>query len=190
MSVYFISVIPIYSIVPQAESVPVATFSFKPLVESDLDMLFAWFRQPYIEKLWKEPKDFGIFKSKYMKHITTQDIAPFIACIQDTPVAYIQYHYTNAEDRAIVNDFSIPEKSIGIDVFIGNPKYLNKGYGATLLKEFIAFIKDREPNCEAIIIDPATNNDRAIACYKKLASRHWVNIFHRMAPLETALVRS
>ena len=103
-----------------------------------------------------------------MKHIKTQDIAPFIAYIQDQPAAYIKYHHTNAEDRAIVHDFPIPEKSIGIDLFIGNPEYLNKGYGTTLLKEFITFIKASEPDCKAIIIDPATDNDRAIACYKKV----------------------
>ena len=158
---------PLYTMAPSTNA-PESTFIFKSLTQNDLPMLFEWFKQPYIEELWKEPKNFEIFKSKYMKHITSQDIAPFIAYIKDTPVAYIKYHHTNEDDRAIVHDFAIPEKSIGFDLFIGNPEHLNKGYGTTLLKEFIAFVKANEPDCQAIIIDPATDNDRAIACYKKV----------------------
>ncbi|CAN5196769.1 N/A [soil metagenome] len=158
-------VLSLFALAPSQAMEQVNTFS--PVTKADLPMLFEWFQQPYIAELWKEPKDFKTFETKYLKQISTQYIIPFIAYIGNNPVAYIQYHHTNAEGRALVNDFTIPEKSVGFDLFIGNPEYLNKGHGTKLLKEFIAFVKTQEPECQAIVIDPATDNDRAIACYKK-----------------------
>lgn len=155
------------------------TFTFKPVTKADLPLLFEWFAQPYIEKLWKEPKEYATFEAKYLKDIASKRIIPFIGYIQDEPVAFIQYHHTDEIDRGLAPEANIPVDSVGIDLFIGNPDYLNKGYGTKLLQEFMVFVKGLEPQCQAIIIDPATDNDRAIACYKKVGFK---TIGERMAP--------
>lgn len=144
------------------------TFTFKSVTQADLPLLFDWFKQPYIEELWKEPKEYATFEAKYLDQIATKSIIPFMAYIQDNPVAFIQYHHTDELDRGLAPEANIPVASVGFDLFIGNPDYLNKGYGTKLLQEFMVFVKGLEPNCQAIIIDPATDNDRAIACYKKV----------------------
>jgi RimJ/RimL family protein N-acetyltransferase len=143
------------------------TFNFKPLAESDLPFLFEWFAQPYIAQLWKEP-DWRTFQEKYRKRISSNDIFPFVAYIDDKPIAYIKYHHVKDDDRALFPNVEIPAFSIGLDLFIGNPNYLGKGYGTHLVKEFIQFVQKIEPHCTTIIIDPAVDNHRAIRCYEKV----------------------
>jgi RimJ/RimL family protein N-acetyltransferase len=144
------------------------SFNFKLLTEADLPLLFKWFQQPYIAKLWVEPKEWTPFKEKYAKRLSSKEIFPFLAFIGEEPIAYIKYHFVSDEDRALFPDVELPKGSIGLDLFIGNPEYVGKGFGTQLLKEFISFLKKVEPKCTTIIIDPAPDNDRAIACYKKV----------------------
>lgn len=146
-----------------------ASFTFTCLQESDLPLLFTWFQQQYIAQLWKEPADYETFKEKYIaQYINASDLHPFIAYRNEKPIGFIKYHHMNDEDRAVFPNVEFPHLSVGIDLFIGEPAYLNKGYGTRLLKEFTAFTKKREPACKTIMIDPAVDNERAIACYKKV----------------------
>lgn len=143
-------------------------FNFKLVTETDLSLLFTWFQQPYISQLWKEPTDWAIFREKYVRRMSEQEFFPFLAYIDKKPIAYIKYHHVNDEDRAVFPDVTIPEGSMGIDLFIGDSDYLNKGYGVRLLTEFIEFVKKLEPSCTTIMIDPAVDNLRAIKCYQKV----------------------
>lgn len=145
-----------------------ATFRFKPLKESDFDFLYTWFMQSYVAELWKEPHDINEFKKHYRKKIALPNDFHFLACIDAKPIGYIQYHRISEYDRNIYKEILMPEGSIGLDLFIGDPNYLNKGYGTKLMIDFIAFAQQREPKCTTIFIDPAPDNHRAIACYKKV----------------------
>ena len=147
---------------------PLPLFRFKSLEEADLPLLFDWFKQPYIAQLWKESCVYSVFKEKYIKHIASESNFPLIATMEGRPIAYLIYHYVNDEDRANFPGVDLPHLTIGLDLFIGDPSYLNKGYGTQLIKEFITFLKQKEPICRALTIDPASGNDRAIACYKKV----------------------
>ncbi len=143
-------------------------FAFKPLVQADFALLFKWFQQPYIAKLWKEPQEWDFFKDKFTARLGSIDTFSFIAYLNDRPIGYIQYHLVNDDDRTLFPDISLPLNSVGIDLFIGEPECLNRGYGTKLLADFIEHIKKLEPNCMKIIIDPAPDNHRAIACYQKV----------------------
>lgn len=142
------------------------SFTFKPLALNDLSLLFNWFCQPYIADLWPEPKLFSEFEAKWVEHIKRDH--KFIAYLGDIPIAYIQYYRVTDEDRIKFHSVYIPEPSVGCDLFIGSPEYLGKGYGTQLIQQFIQYLQDKEPVCKAIIIDPASDNYRAIACYKKV----------------------
>lgn len=143
-----------------------AIFAFKPLTLMDLPLLFSWFCQPYVAQLWPEPKIWAEFETKWSEHYNRDH--KFIAYLDNTPFAYIQYYHVTDEDRAKFHAEFIPEPSIGCDLFIGDPDYLGKGYGTELIKQFIEYAKHLEPTCKAVLIDPASDNYRAIACYKKV----------------------
>lgn len=144
-------------------------FSFELLTESNLPLLHNWFMQDYIFKLWPESRDFEIFKTKYLAKLKLDSTTfPFVAYYNRRPIAYIQYFRTDAYDQEQYPGVDIPVGSIGMDLFIGEPDCLGKGLGERLLRDFIDFVKLREPDCKLIIIDPAVDNKPAIKCYKKV----------------------
>lgn len=144
------------------------SFAFQRLNEADLPLLFNWFKQPYIAQLWKEPQEWDAFQAKFIPRLSSSDSISFIAHRGNNPLGYIQYHYVTDEDRALFPDIVLPPHSIGLDLFIGEPECLNKGYGTLLLAAFIEFLTKREPLCTTMIIDPAPDNLRAIKCYEKV----------------------
>lgn len=144
----------------------IINFVFKSLVLKDLPLLFAWFAQPYIAQLWPEPKTYAEFETKWVENIKRDH--KFIAYIDNKPIAYIQYYHVTDKDRAAFSHSIIPEPSVGCDLFIGDPGYLGKGYGTQLLQQFIHHVQQAESACKAMIIDPASDNYRAIVCYEKV----------------------
>jgi len=59
------------------------------------------------------------------------------------------------------------EGTVGIDQFIGEEKYINRGYGTQMIQQFIKKLFEN-PSIRKIITDVAPNNLRAINCYKKV----------------------
>lgn len=144
------------------------SFTFKLLTPQYFMLLFNWFQQDYIAQLWVEPKEWQEFEKSWQEKIKQPGVFKFLAYIDQEPVAYIHYFRVNDTDRSYFPGVDIPQHSIGLDLFIGNPAYLNKGLGAQLIKEFIQFVQTLEPQCTTIIIDPAPDNIRAIKCYEKV----------------------
>lgn len=151
-------------------------FTFKLLTPQYFLLLFNWFQQDYIAQLWVEPKEWQDFEKSWQEKIKQPGVFKFLAYIDQEPVAYIQYFRVSDWDRQHFPGVDLPEGSIGLDLFIGNPAYLGKGYGAKLLEDFISFVKTIEPTCTTIIIDPAPDNIRAIKCYEKVGFKK-VGIF-------------
>lgn len=56
--------------------------------------------------------------------------------------------------------------TVGIDQFIGEKDYVNRGYGTQMICVFIKQIFTN-PSIKKIIIDVDPNNHRAIHCYEK-----------------------
>lgn len=59
-----------------------------------------------------------------------------------------------------------PPGTFCMDLFIGDETYLDKGYGAAIVRAFIDYIFAHF-DANRILIDPAADNKRAIRCYEK-----------------------
>jgi RimJ/RimL family protein N-acetyltransferase len=64
---------------------------------------------------------------------------------------------------------------VGIDQFIGEEDYVNKGVGQETIKMFVELITQKcRPR--SIILDPAPDNKRAVRCYEKLGFKHYETV--------------
>jgi len=74
-------------------------FLFKPLTESDLQLLCEWLNQPHLQKWWRKGNiSLDMVREKYLPRISGADTAkPFVALLNERPVGDIQY-YLMAED--------------------------------------------------------------------------------------------
>lgn len=93
------------------------------------------------------------------------DVMSCILELNNTPIGYLQYYKIDEEDK---EKFELDNELTGhgIDLFIGEKEYWNKGYGTRLLKLMIKFIFNN-CNSDFICIDPQTWNKRAIRAYEK-----------------------
>lgn len=76
-----------------------------------------------------------------------------------TGEAYEEYGYENRNETVY-----------GIDQFIGEPDYWNRGIGTEYLKLVLQFLQE-EKQADAVIMDPHQDNTRAIKCYQKAGFR-------------------
>lgn len=139
-------------------------FTFKPLQESDLNLLCQWLSKPHVKEWWNEQLTDEEIKSKYLKRVGDTIVIPFIACLDDNPIGFIQYYHANKVGGGWWPDEN--EGTVGIDQFIGEENFINRGLGTKMIRAFVdqLFLHS---NIKKIITDPDPKNLRAIRCYEK-----------------------
>jgi RimJ/RimL family protein N-acetyltransferase len=150
--------------------------TFKRATEHDAQLIYSWFKEPYVAQWWPVPESNEGFLDYFLPRIRSRDTFPFVVYINDIPFGYIQYYYINRTHEKTGGDWlphGLPEKTtVGIDQFIGDPQYLHKGYGALMIKEFIAYLHQLESHITTIVLDPSPDNIVAIKCYEKVGFKH------------------
>ena len=134
---------------------------FRPLTSDDFLLLLAWLSKEHVKRWWNDGDD---TLEKVANHYGKEekDVARFILIEEgnsEKPLGYFQYYFNQ-------------DGSIGIDQFIGEESYLNRGIGEKAIRMFIQMIM-RQHNPTAIILDPSPDNKRAIRCYEKVGFKHY-----------------
>jgi RimJ/RimL family protein N-acetyltransferase len=128
----------------------------------DFSQMLEWLSKAHIKQWWNDGDD-TLEKVALHYGKKSDDVKRFIlvevkkSC--EKPIGYFQYYFAS-------------DNEIGIDQFIGEEDYLDKGVGERTIKMFINLIVERE-NPTSIILDPSPNNKRAIRCYEKVGFKHY-----------------
>lgn len=138
---------------------------FKSLNVDHIALLISWLQRPHITPFWQETNNLAELEEKFLIKLPHQSVYAFIIEHNNKPIGYIQYY----EATKVGEGWWPDEKpnNYGIDLMIGEEKYLNKGLGPQIIKEFIEFLKSRHTNVDSIIIDPEPTNTRAIRAFEK-----------------------
>ena len=137
-------------------------FKFRLMVSGDFPQMFEWFSKEHIKQWWNDGDD-TLEKVALHYGEKSDDVKRFILVEMkegcEKPIGYFQYYFA-------------PDNQIGIDQFIGEENYIDKGVGEKTIKMFIELIMRRhKPN--AIVLDPSPDNIRAIRCYEKVGFEHY-----------------
>ena len=148
---------------------------FTPLTASDIAKFQKWLRQPHVLEFWTDPLTDEEIQRKYEGHIQSAWVFPYLIWHQDQPIGYIQaYHATSEGNGWWPNE---KEGTYGMDLYIGEPTFLNRGLGSQVLQHFIRYF-EKEHKVAKWIIDVSPENPRAIRCYEKAG-------FKRTGPVDT-----
>lgn len=137
--------------------------------EQDYKVMLKWLCDKEVQKYY-EGRDKEFTYDSVVKHYQPRSNGEsyVISCIleyNNDPIGYLQYYEIDEEDN---EKFELDNEltGYGIDIFIGERDYWNKGYGTRIMKLMIKFIFD---HCRSdfICIDPQTWNKRAIRVYEK-----------------------
>ncbi len=152
------------------------TITFEPLNESHFPLLLKWLQMPHVKKWWDQDVTYtmDLVKEKFGKN--THGIAlsknsnnktyAYIICFNKEMIGYIQAY--NAHNFAHENDLDLSAISgsiCGVDLFIGDSKFLYRGIGAQILNEFERQIL--ASHFDWCLIDPAKDNLSAIKAFAK-----------------------
>ena len=137
-------------------------FKFRPLTSKDFPLLLEWLSKSHVKEWWDDGED-TLEKVSLHYGEEDSDVAKFILIeIKEgieKPIGYFQYYFAS-------------EDSIGIDQFIGEEDYINRGIGERTIKMFVQMII-HEHHPTSIIPDPSPDNKRAIRCYEKVGFRYY-----------------
>jgi aminoglycoside 6'-N-acetyltransferase len=138
----------------------VSAVSFEPLREDHREMLRSWLSAPHAQAWWGEPQE----ELRLIYAIEDGEHEPYIAYVNDAPVAYIQAWWpTKHPDYPWQH--GMPPTTRGIDITIGETENLGKGYGPLIIKHFSAKLFGE--GATRLIIDPDKTNAHAISAYLK-----------------------
>jgi RimJ/RimL family protein N-acetyltransferase len=144
-------------------------FAFRWLDESDLPLLHRWLNAPHVLEWWDRPGPTpDEVRAKYLPRVTgMHDVTPYIICLGEIPLGYIQL-YPIRHGTWGRHD---PGSSAGLDLFIGDSRYLRRGLGPRILRQFLEEIVFRDEAVNACFIDPSPRNRIAIRAFEKAGFR-------------------
>jgi len=136
-------------------------FSFDPLSFDHLNRLHRWLQKPHVREFWD---DGGRTLEDVKQHyFYRSNVHSWIASIQGEPFAYLQMSLISENDEmAMWRDRE--KNTLGIDLFIGETRYLGKKLSVPLINAFITQCLKNYFPCR-ILVDPDSENTRAIKTY-------------------------
>lgn len=142
-------------------------FSFKPVVESDLPLLYSWFKKAHVDQWWPVSADKEDFFQSFLERIRLGIKKPYLVFYAGEPIGYIQSYTVDQSTHSWLPEISKYTKIIGIDQFIGEEGLLYKGLGPCFIKAFIDDVL-LGAGYHKVLVDPDPSNSAAIRCYEKV----------------------
>ncbi|MEN1937944.1 GNAT family N-acetyltransferase [Paenibacillus sp. 102] len=137
------------------------------VIEDDANTISKWLTNPEVLQYY-EGRDNLQSLEQVRKKFISYSISDVKRCLVEyagKPIGYIQIYPVDSEWKNLYG--YVENQNIwGMDQFIGEPTYWNRGIGTELVKAAITYIID-ELEAEAIAMDPRVSNERAIHCYEK-----------------------
>jgi len=144
--------------------------SFRRLTEPDVPLLHRWLNAPHVLEWWDRPGPApDEVREKYLPRvIEPSDATPYIICREGLPIGYIQLY--SVEPGA----WGLPDvrPGVGVDLFIGDARYLHRGLGPEILRQFVREIVFRDETVTTCYIDPSPRNRIAIRAFEKAGFRY------------------
>jgi len=134
-------------------------YAFRDMSSADLSLIRRWLATPEVVRWWGEPdQQFELVSGD----LDDPDMDQFIVSIGGRPFAYIQSYALSAWNQG----FGIqPDKTRGVDQFIGEPDLIGCGHGSRFIRGFVGELLST--GIPRIVTDPDPANTRAVRAYEK-----------------------
>lgn len=141
--------------------------------DSDFCIFLKWMTDPETMKYWEGMTVHYTYDKvvKEYQEILADQVTPCVIEYQQKAIGFCQFCVLDAEVYEVPKEeyerFVIPSDVVyGIDIFLGEVQYRDRGIGTKCLKLLMEALFDKY-GADVLMIDPKTHNQRAIACYHK-----------------------
>ena len=141
--------------------------NIRQLKESDVPLLAKWLSNPKVLQYYEgRDNPFNDVKVKNIFFTKDPSIQMCIVVYENIEIGYIQFYKLDDESKIEYGYENTNEVIYGMDQFIGEIDFWNRGIGSLLVSSMVNFLVDNQ-NAEKVVVDPQTWNMRAIKCYEK-----------------------
>lgn len=128
--------------------------------------LLKWLSNPKVLEFY-EGRDVIFNMEEIIRKFFNRDdeVSRCMVVYQGKDIGYIQYYPINKATSTLEEYFEM-ERVYGLDQFIGDSNYWNKGIGTQLISSMVNYLKTQK-EATRIVMDPMTSNGRALKCYEK-----------------------
>ncbi|WP_336785111.1 GNAT family N-acetyltransferase [Paenibacillus sp. MMO-177] len=141
--------------------------SLRTLESEDAGLLVRWLNDPAVLEFYEgrdRPQDAALVQKHFYED--REEIIPCIIQYNGADIGYLQFYEIQEEEREIYGLSDEADSLYGMDQFIGEPRYWNKGIGSELIKETVQYLI-KERGARKIVMDPQAWNTRALRVYEK-----------------------
>jgi aminoglycoside 6'-N-acetyltransferase len=133
----------------------------------DKHLIAKWLSDPSVLEYYEgRDNPFDLEKVNEKFYVRENNLVRCMVEYDKVNIGYIQYYDLDDEQRNLYGYYEISESIYGMDQFIGEVDFWNKGIGTVLIKSMVAFLME-EKQADKVVMDPQTWNERALACYEK-----------------------
>ena len=143
--------------------------SLRLLKEQDKNLLLKWLTDERVLNFW-EGKSAVFDLDRITEDFYGEENVEVIRTIieyQGQAIGYLQMYKLDNEALEEYSYQSTNKVIYGIDQFIGEPEYWNKGIGTKFMRLVLQYLTNSK-GAEIVILDPHADNPRAIRCYEKV----------------------
>ena len=143
--------------------------SIRLLNEQDKNLLLKWLTDERVLNFW-EGKSAVFDLDRITEDFYGEENVEVIRTIieyQGQAIGYLQMYKLDNEALEEYSYQSINKVIYGVDQFIGEPEYWDKGIGTKFMKLVLQYLTNSK-GAEIVILDPHADNPRAIRCYEKV----------------------
>jgi len=141
----------------------------RTLEESDKLTLLKWLSDERVLTYWEGKSSIfnldRINNDFYLDPDTS--VNKHIIELYNKPIGYLQFYKLDKNGFIEYNYPETKQNVYGLDLFIGEPNFWDKGFGTMFLKLILNYLT-KEKLANSVIVDPHLNNSRAIRCYEKV----------------------
>jgi aminoglycoside 6'-N-acetyltransferase len=142
----------------------------------DLPLMHRWLNEEHVARWYDiggvHNPSYDQVVARYQPRIAGEEPTDcFIVLSGKRRVAYIQKYFIR-DDPGYAAAVQVEESAVGIDLFIGEPDYVNVGLGRRIVREFTETVVFADETVEAAIIAPDPANAAAIRAYEKAGFQH------------------
>ncbi|WP_433747604.1 GNAT family N-acetyltransferase [Falsibacillus pallidus] len=137
------------------------------LERKDAELLAKWLSDPAVLEFY-EGRDNSFDMDKVIEKFYPEEDEETRCIIEydDAAIGYIQFYEADVESRQLYGYEDDAQVIYGMDQFIGETSYWNKGIGTLLVQSMVKYLIE-EKQADRVVMDPQTWNERAIRCYEK-----------------------
>lgn len=113
----------------------------RELIEDDKFLMQKWLSDPEILQFYEgRDRPLGLAQVEEDFFGEADDETRCLILYDEVPIGYVQFYPVEDEERRVYGYSDLSEILYGMDQFIGEPDYWNRGFGTQLVEMIVAYL--------------------------------------------------